>query len=773
MIEPSKNLREIFKNAVEFAKTLQHEYVTIEHLTYCILSDTTVAKILEQYGADPSLIKGNLEKYIKESLAGIVTTQENYTPAKTLAVERVINRTYSHVMFALRDQLDAIDVLISILSEQNCFGYHFLVLGGVTKEKLIKFINDATVSSVSDSGDDSNVATANVSSIDKILNQFCANLSELAADKKIDPVIGRDVELESIQLVLARRNKCNVLMIGEPGVGKTAIAEGLARKILEKKVPKFIQDHSVYSLDISALLAGSKYRGDFEERVKAVFKALEKKGKVIVFIDEAHMMQGAGTSTQGATDLSNILKPVLTKGTIKIVASTTWEEYRKFFEKDRALMRRFQRITIDEPTPELAVKIIKGVRKYYEKHHNVQITNAAIEQSVKLSVKYMSDKKLPDKAIDIIDCACARYKLNDDPANANIVQIVDIEQVVFEVSKMINMPVETVSQKESKNLSTLETALKTVVFGQDTALDQLLDKIFVSQAGLKSPNKPIGSFLLLGPTGTGKTETAKALADKMGMKLVRFDMSEYQEKHSVSSLIGAPPGYVGYEENSGKLITKLQETPNCILLLDEIEKAHPDVSNILLGFMDTGFISGANGKQADGRNCILIMTSNLGAADNEKNSIGFADLAKTAEDDKAVTKFFAPEFRNRLDAIIKFASLTPSTVSNIVKKFIKDLNDQVKDKSIEIVADKDAIKWLSTNGYDRKMGARPLARLIDNKIKSPLSRRILFGDLVSGGKVTVSVESNELTFTIKGLPQPVVKEEVLLDTDITEAQENT
>lgn len=757
MIEPSKNLREIFKNAIDFAKQLQHEYVTIEHLTYCILSDATVNKLLSQYGANVKVIQGNLDIYIKQNLSEIVTTQTQYTPSKTLSVERVVNRTFSQVMFALRDQIDAIDVLISILSEKNCFGYYFLTLGGVTKEKLIKYINDS--SSVAGIESDAGSAAANASNIDKIINQFCTNLSELASDKKIDPVIGRDAELESIQLVLARRNKCNVLMIGEPGVGKTAIAEGLARKILEKKVPKFIQDHSVYALDISALLAGSKYRGDFEERVKAVFKSLEKKGKVIVFIDEAHMMQGAGSSTQSSNDLSNILKPVLTKGTIKLVASTTWDEYRKHFEKDRALMRRFQRITIDEPSPELSVKIIKGIRKYYEKHHTVKITDAAIEQAVKLSIKYMSDKKLPDKAIDIIDCACARYKLTDDPAVESVEQVVDIEQIVFEVSKMINMPVETVSQKESKSLANLESSIKSMVFGQDSALDQLLDKIFVSQAGLKAPNKPIGSFLLLGPTGTGKTETAKALADKMGMKLLRFDMSEYQEKHSVASLIGAPPGYVGYDENAGQLITKLQETPNCILLLDEIEKAHPDVSNILLGFMDSGFISGANGKQADGRNCILIMTSNLGASDNEKNSIGFADLAKTAEDDKAVTKFFPPEFRNRLDAIIKFASLTPNVVTDIVKKFVKDLNDQLKEKSIEIIPDKEAFKWIASNGYDRKMGARPLARLIDNKIKSPLSRRILFGDLVAGGRVHVSVSNNELQFNIKEMPVVKSKEE--------------
>ena len=422
-------------------------------------------------------------------------------------------------------------------------------------------------------------------------------------------------------------------------------------------------------------------------------------------------------------------------------------------------MRRFHRVTIDEPTPEMAVKILKGIKKYYEKHHNVKISDAAVEQAVKLSVKYMADKKLPDKAIDIIDCAAARYKVKDEEAMEGVDQIVDIEQVTYELSKMINMPLETVAQKESKNLSELEDGMKSVVFGQDTAVDTLLDKIFVAQAGMKSPNKPIGSFLFLGPTGTGKTETAKALADKMGMTLVRFDMGEYQEKHSVARLIGAPPGYVGYDDNAGQLITKLQETPNAILLLDEVEKAHPDVMNILLAFMDNGFVTGSNGKQADGRNTILLMTSNLGARDNENNTIGFGELGKDDEDDKAVKKFFAPEFRNRLDAIIKFAKLDQTIVIQIVKKFVGELNSQLKDKGIEIVAGANAIKWLAEKGYDKKMGARPLARLIDNKIKSPLSRRVLFGDLVDGGRVNITIENDDLVFTVSEITKPLTKEE--------------
>ena len=756
MIEPSKNLQEIFEKSVEMAKSLNHEYITIEHIIYGIMEDEDSYKLLESFGADAKFVKTNIEHYLKNNLNDIKTANVNAKPKKTNSVERVLNRCFTQVLFSGRQRMEIADIIISVLSEKNSFGYYFLTKAGVTKEKFVKYFQE-NVQITEDTEVETRIVNSN--QIDRILNQFCTNLSLKAKQRKLDPVIGRDDEIEKIQLVLARRNKANVLMVGDPGVGKTAIAEGIARKIHEGKVPKFIKDHQVYTLDISALLAGSKYRGDFEERVKAVLSALEKKGKIILFIDEAHMMNGAGAANGSSNDMANMLKPILTKGVLKLIASTTWEEYRKHFESDRALMRRFQRVTVEEPSAEMAVKILKGLKKYYEQHHNVKISDAAIEQAVKLSVKYMSDKKLPDKAIDIIDCACARYKLKDDEGMEGVTQIVDIEQVTYELSKMINMPLETVAQKESKNLSDLDTQMKGVVYGQDGAVDTLLDKIFVSQAGMKAPNKPIGSFLFLGPTGCGKTETAKQLADKMGMQLIRFDMGEYQEKHSVARLIGAPPGYVGYEDNAGQLITKLQETPNAILLLDEVEKAHPDVMNILLAFMDNGFITGSNGKQADGRNTILIMTSNLGAADNELNTIGFGELERDGEDDKAIKKHFSPEFRNRLDAVIKFSKLSGDTVIQIVKKFVADLNSQLKDKGIEIVVNAKATRWLADRGYDKKMGARPLARIIDNEIKSPLSRRVLFGDLVNGGRVTVDIVDNKLNFTIVEIPKPLTKEE--------------
>ena len=542
-----------------------------------------------------------------------------------------------------------------------------------------------------------------------------------------------------------------MLLVGDPGVGKTAIAEGLAYNIIQGNVPPFLKEYTVYNLDISSMLAGSKYRGDFEERFKLVLKALQSKGKTVLFIDEAHMISGAGAGgQQSSNDLANMMKPALSKGNIKVVASTTWEEYRKYFEKDRALMRRFQRVTVDEPTPEMAKDILMGVKKYYEKHHNVVINDAAVEAAVKLSVKYMTDRKLPDKALDLIDVACSRFNLKTQAE-----RVVDVKEVQFELSKMVNLPEETVSEKESANLANLEKNLKGEVYGQDNAIDEIVDKILVAQAGLKSENKPIGSFVFMGPTGTGKTETAKQLSKQLGVPMIRFDMSEYQEKHSISKLIGSPPGYVGFEENAGLLITKLQENPHCVLLLDEIEKSHPDVSTILLQLMDNGKVTGSNGKEADARNVVLIMTTNLGAADADKNVIGFGSQDNDYED-KELKKFFAPEFRNRLDGTIMFGKLSKNTMIKIVGKFLVELKTQVKEKDIGITISDEAIDYLVDKGFDKKMGARPLQRVIDKDIKRPMSKEMLFGSLKNGGNVHIDVASDEIT--IKVLEHETVKE---------------
>jgi ATP-dependent Clp protease ATP-binding subunit ClpA len=644
-----------------------------------------------------------------------------------------------------------------MFSEKGSHANYFINKANIDKDKFVTFLNkEAAREEVESEGRDLEKVNPQIA---RMLNQFCTDLTAKAKAKKIDPVIGREKEIEEVQLVLARRTKANAILIGDPGVGKTAIAEGLARKIIEGDVPKFIQEHIVYSLDISALLAGSKYRGDFEERIKLVVNALEKKGNCILFIDEAHMMNGAGASSGGSNDMANMLKSTLGKGKIKVIASTTWEEYRKHFEKDRALMRRFQRVTVDEPNEVVAIKILKGLKKYYEKHHNVKITNQAIIDSVKYSVKYMSDRKLPDKAIDLIDCACARFKVRDEEGG-----IVDHAEILFEIAKIANIPVEQLTNKESTNLANLEKNMKAKVYGQEKAIESLLDKVFIAQSGLKALNKPVGSFLFVGPTGVGKTEAAKQLAANLSVKLVRFDMSEFQEKHSVAKFIGAPPGYVGFEDNAGQLITSLQEHPNCVLLLDEVEKAHPDVLSVLLQLMDNGFITGSNGKKADGRNAIIIMTSNLGAADAEKNAVGFGSLERDSDPKDAVSKFFAPEFRNRLDGTIRFGKLDHNTMLMIVKKFIGDLNALVKDKNIHVKPSADVMDYLVRKGFDSKMGARPLQRTIDDMIKRPLSKEILFGKLTNGGLVEITLENEQLKLNFVD-PLPVKNKNDISETD--------
>ena len=745
MVEPSKDLQLVFDKAIKDAQKLRHEYITLEHLLFSMMCSNNFCDALKVYGADVDYIKANLEHYLKNNCKEIIIETKKFKPKKTQTVERVLNRAFTQVLFAGRSNIELTDVAMSILSEKKSHAFYYLEKGGVTKDQFGEYISNEVEEMI----EDEEMSSAAL----KALKSFTTNLNEEVKRDRIDPVIGRSEELDSIALALGRRSKNNVLLVGDPGVGKTAIAEGMAFNIVQGNVPEFLKEYEVFNLDIGAMLAGSKYRGDFEERFKLVLAGLKKKGKTIMFVDEAHMMNGAGAGGgNSSNDLANMLKPALTKGDLKVVASTTWDEYRKYFEKDRALMRRFQRVTVDEPTPEVTKDILRGIKKYYEDYHNTEITEEAIEAAVKLSVKYQADKKLPDKAIDLLDLACSRFNLKSPVDNKVVTEV----EVQFELAKVVNLPEEQVSEKETENLANLEKNLKGVVYGQDEAIESIVDKILVAQAGLKPDDKPIGSFVFMGPTGTGKTETAKALAENLGVNLVRFDMSEYMEKHSVSKLLGSPPGYVGHDEKGGLLIEKLQENPNCVLLLDEIEKAHPDVSQILLQVMDNGKVTGSNGKEADARNCVLILTTNLGAKDSEKNTIGFNDTMETEYEDTELKKYFAPEFRNRLDGTITFAKLGKEVMIKIVGKFLVELKGMVKDKGVVITISNEALDCLVEKGFNKKMGARPLQRVIDKEIKQPLSRQLLFGDLKNGGKLHIDAKDSNLILEF-------AKEEVVAD----------
>jgi ATP-dependent Clp protease ATP-binding subunit ClpA len=731
MVEPSEELQLVFDKSIKDARKLQHEYVTLEHLLFAMLCSDDFFTLVKGFGADVEYLKSNLEHYLKNNLDEIKVESTKHKPKKTQAVERVLNRAFTQVLFAGRSEIQLTDVLLSMMSEKKSHAAYFIEKGQINKEAFADYINGE----LEEAYEDEEISGA----ASKALRSFTTNLNDEAKRNKIDPIIGRSDELETIALALGRRGKNNVLLVGDPGVGKTAIAEGMAYNIVNDNVPEFLKDYEVYMLDIGSMLAGSKYRGDFEERFKLVLAGLKSKKKTIMFIDEAHMMNGAGAGGGGgANDLANMIKPALTKGNVKVVASTTWDEYRKYFEKDRALMRRFQRVTVDEPTPEVTKDILQGIKKYYEDYHKTNITDEAIEYAVKLSVKYQADRKLPDKAIDLIDLACSRFNLKGEEE-----RIVTGKDIEFELAKVVKLPPETVSQTETDNLANLEHNLKGSVYGQDEAIESIVDKILVAQAGLKPDDKPIGSFVFMGPTGTGKTETAKQLARHLGVELIRFDMSEYQEKHSVAKLIGSPPGYVGHEDTSGLLIEKLQEHPNCILLLDEIEKAHPDVSSILLQLMDNGKVTGSNGKEADARNSVLILTTNLGAQEAEKNTIGFGDSFEKEYEDDSLKKFFAPEFRNRLDGVITFAKLGKEVMLKIVGKFLLELKTQVKDKNVAVKVTDEALDALVDKGFDPKMGARPLQRVIDKEIKRPLSRKLLFGELKNGGQVTIDYQDGE------------------------------
>ena len=741
-IRSNSEIEEIIVAAGELARQMQHEYVTLEHLVFCIFAHPNFKSKVESVNINADHITADLKNYLERQQHLVKAT--DLPPRKTHSLERVFNRALTQILFNMQDRIKIVDLILSVSAETNSFAAYYMALHGLdrpTIAQLYKKLHTAM---------DENHPTSELKKVEEILKEFCTNLNELAKEGRIDPIIGRDHELKEIAEVMAKRTKANVLLVGDPGVGKTMLAEGLARNIVNQDCPEYLRGYTVYNLDIGTLLAGSKYRGDFEEKLKNVLHALDKKGRCILFIDEAHTMRGAGGSSSGGTmDFSNMIKPALTRGRIKVIASTTWEEYTQSFEKDRALMRRFYKLSIDEPTPDMAKKILYGIKSQFEQFHCLVITADAIEAAVDYSVRYQTDRRLPDKAIDLIDSTAARIKIDVNDQS----KIVDRADIIESLSRATRIPVDQLNTEKSKTkLSDMENNIKRQLYGQNTAVDAVLEKIYIAKAGMKSINKPIGNFLFLGPTGTGKTELANQIAASMNMKLLRYDMSEYQERHAVAKLIGAPPGYVGYDDGNiggGLLISAIEKNPHSVILFDEIEKAHPDVSNVLLQFMDEGFVTSSNGKRADGRNCILIMTSNLGAADNERNTIGFStDLQRTGEDDRAVKEFFKPEFRNRIDAVCKFRPLEKSSMRQIVTKFIHELNDLLADRRIRIRLTDNAVDLLIERGFDPKMGARPLARTITDMIKVPVSKKILFENLVADSVITIDRADKDLTFSV-------------------------
>jgi len=742
-MRPNADIEEIIQRAGESARTLKHEYVTLEHLSLAIFRNKNFQEVLIKNRFDIVALVAELDTHIQNQHH--LVSSADHPPRKTQSLERVFNRALTQALFNNQKQIRVIDLLLSISAEHNSHAAYFMHKYGLDRQSIVNLYRKL----VNESEETANSTPTNARRADEVLYEYCTNLNDLAKEDRIDPIIGRDAELLEMTQVMAKRNKANVLLVGDPGVGKTMLAEGLARNIVNNQVPDYLKEHTVWNLDIGNILAGSKYRGDFEEKLKNIIKALEIKGRCILFIDEAHQMRGAGgNSSNGAVDFSNMLKPALAKGKIKVIASTTWEEYTTSFEKDRALMRRFYRLAVDEPSPEMAKQILHGIRSQFDKFHGVHITDDAITAAVDYSVRYQTDKKLPDKAIDLIDTASAKQRVKPDyVVGTSILR----SHIIECISKATKIPMDQIgNESESSSLIGLEHGIKQHLYGQNQAVDTVLEKIYVAKAGMKSLNKPMGSFLFLGPTGTGKTELAKLLAFNLNMKLLRYDMSEYQEKHSVAKLIGAPPGYVGFDDGNiggGLLISAIEKNPNSIVLFDEIEKAHPDVSNILLQFMDEGFITSSNGKRADARNCILIMTSNLGAQDNERNTIGFStDLARTGEDDRAVREFFRPEFRNRLDGICKFKHLDTTSMRSIVSKFMDEINELLSDRRIKLRLSEAAIDFLIEQGFDRKMGARPLHRTMNEQIRVPVSRKILFENLSNGSTINIDCVGKQLIF---------------------------
>ena len=737
-MQQSPEIENIIERSIEEAKKRQHEYVTVEHLLLSLVTHPPFKKCLNQFNVETDLMISEIEAYLN-GLHAIEAKEPDTQPKRTNTLERVMNRSVTQVLFTGRRQVTTIDLYLSIAAEANSHAHYFLLKYGITKNEFLahwqkNYKGSDFASSLTDN------------QADEILEEYTVNLTQMARQEKLEPVIGRSKEIDDIINVLAKRFKSNVLMVGDPGVGKTAIAEGIANAIVNGEVPEFLEGHELYSLEVGALLAGSRYRGDFEEKVKAVIEALTTKKKAILFIDEAHTMQGAGSSSNGSVDFANMIKPAITKGTLKVIASTTWEEFYESFEKDRALMRRFYKISVDEPSHDTTIRILSGLAARLNDFHNVNITQEAIEAAVDAASRYIHDRKNPDKSIDLLDAACAKQRVL-----GNKEAIIDKSLIHEQVEKYTGVPADKLSGDNFERIQNLELNVKNKLFGQDETVQQVLERVYVSFAGIGNETKPTASFLFLGPTGTGKTELAKLLSKNLDMPLLKYDMSEYSEKHSVSSLIGPPPGYVGFGDSQvqgGRLISDLSKNPHSILLFDEVEKAHPDIFNIFLQMLDEGRITGSNGKEVSCKNTLIILTSNLGSADGEKNNIGFGSQEKTGEDDKALKQFFKPEFRNRLDLVCKFQKLDMLSIKKIVVKFTEDLKKALLEKhNITLNLSEPVIEHLAETGYDSKMGARPLARKIDELVRVPLSKKILF-ERINSANIMAVMKDGEIAFNI-------------------------
>jgi ATP-dependent Clp protease ATP-binding subunit ClpA len=756
----SNTLEQAIHAALALANARRHEFATLEHLLLALVDEPDAARVMKACSVDTEELRTTLVEYIDDDLANLVTDIDGSEAVPTAAFQRVIQRAAIHVQSSGRTEVTGANVLVAIFAERESNAAYFLQEQDMTRYDAVNFIAHGVAkdpaygesrpvtgaTDLEDDGPTKQTESDAVEAGDSALAKYCVDLNEKARTGDVDPLIGRDSEVERCIQVLCRRRKNNPILVGDPGVGKTAIAEGLAHKIVNGSTPKVLSGTTIYSLDMGALLAGTRYRGDFEERLKAVVTELEKHPDAVLFIDEIHTVIGAGATSGGAMDASNLLKPALQGGKLRCMGSTTYKEYRQHFEKDRALSRRFQKIDVAEPTVEDTIKILKGLKPYFEDHHSVKYTNDAIRTAVDLSARYINDRKLPDKAIDVIDEAGAAQHLVAASKRRKSIGVKEIEDVV---AKIARIPPKNVSKNDAEVLKDLEGALKRTVFGQDDAIVALSSAIKLARAGLREPEKPIGNYLFAGPTGVGKTEVAKQLADSLGVELLRFDMSEYMEKHAVSRLIGAPPGYVGFDQG-GLLTDGVDQHPHCVLLLDEIEKAHPDVFNILLQVMDHGTLTDHNGRSVDFRNVVLIMTSNAGATELAKSAIGFGRDRREGEDTAAIERTFTPEFRNRLDAVISFGPLPKSVILKVVEKFVLQLEAQLMDRDVTIELTEPAAEWLADKGYDDKMGARPLGRVIQEHIKKPLAEELLFGRLSKGGVVKVSVKDGKIDLEIEG-----------------------